>query len=108
VRAVAVGDAEAATAMLANEDAKQVEAAIAAQIKPFLEEHQRIQTDPKARAPVHLRITKGEPDQWSVEQTLVDPEGNNDWSVRFTLDLARARQERRPVLRFESLGPMGG
>lgn len=107
VRALAVGDAEAATSMLANEDAKQLETDIGAQLKPYFEEHARIQTDTKARSPVHLRIGK-EGQVWTVEQTLVDPDEHNDWVVRFTLNLALARKERRPVLRFESLGPVSG
>ncbi len=106
VRAIAVGDFEEATAMLANDDAKQTETEVSAQLKPYFEEHTRIQTDAKARATVHLRITKTDATQWMVEQTLVDPQEDNDWSARFTLHLASSRKERRPVLRFESLGPV--
>jgi hypothetical protein len=107
VRALAVGDAEEATTMLANEDPKAAEETIGAQVKPYFDEHARIQTDTKARSPVHLRITKVDAGTWEIEQTLVDPEEHNDWSVRFSLDLARARTERKPVLRFESVGPIG-
>lgn len=108
VRALAVGDAEEATGRLANEDPKQLEELIGTQIRPYFDEHERILTDGRARAPVHLRITKDEPQRWTVEQTLVDAEEHNDWAVRFTLDLPLARRERRPVLRFESVGPVGG
>ncbi len=106
VRAIAVGDAEAATAMLANEEVKEVEADIRARMQPYFEQHGRLLTDSKARSPVHLRIMKEDAGQWIVEQTLVDPEENNDWMVRFTIDLARARKERRPVLRYETVGPI--
>jgi superfamily II RNA helicase len=106
VRSVAKGDFETAAAMVANEDSKTAEAEITFQLKPYFEEHEQIQTDPKARTPVYLRITKTEANLWSVEQTLVDANGDNDWSVRFTLDLGRARAERRPVLRFQGIGPI--
>lgn len=105
VRALAVGDAEAATTMLANEDPKAVEATLDAQLKIYFQDHERIQTDSAARSPTLLRITKNEPNLWLIEQTLVDPESDNDWSACFTLDLARARKERRPILLFESLRP---
>jgi superfamily II RNA helicase len=104
VRAIARGDLEAAAGMLANEDVKATEAMIETQIKPYFAEHERIQTDPKARSPIHLRITKEEPQRWDVEQILVDSEEHNDWSVRFSLDLVRARAERKPVLTLQSIG----
>lgn len=107
VRALSVGDAEAATTMLANEDLKAVEENIAAQLKIYFQDHERIKTDSPARSPLLLRLTKDDPNHWIVEQTLVDSEENNDWAVRFTLDIPRARKERRPVLRFESLSPVG-
>lgn len=105
VRALAVSDIEAATGMLANEDLKAVESILQAQLKVYLPEHGRIQTDATARATPFLKVTKTEANLWHVDQRLVDREGYNDWSACFSLDLARARKERRPVLRFESLGP---
>jgi len=107
VRAVAVGDAEAATTMVSNEDPKALEADLRAGLQPYFEQHKRILTDSKARSPVHMRITKEEANLWVVEQTLVDPEENNDWMIRFTLDLTRARKERRPVLRYEAVLQVG-
>jgi hypothetical protein len=53
---------------------------------------------------VLLRITKAEKNRWQVEQTLSDPQEHNDWEVCFTLDLEKAREHRRPVLRWERLG----
>jgi len=107
VRAIAVGDAEAATGMVSNEDAKEMEADLRAKLLPYFEQHGRILTDSKARSSVHLRITKEDPNRWVVEQTLVDPEENNDWMVRFTLDIALAKKERRPVLRYETVAAVG-
>jgi hypothetical protein len=41
-----------------------------------------------------------------VNQTLVDPEELNDWTVTFTIDLDRSDAEARPVLLLESIGPI--
>jgi superfamily II RNA helicase len=108
VRALAVRDLETAAELVDDADPKALEATLESQIGPFFERHERIRTDPAARAPVHLRIVKTDSTQWHVEQTLVDPDDENEWCVRFTLDLARSRTERRPALRFESVGPVGG
>ncbi len=107
VRALAVGDVETATSALANEDLKAIETTLQTELKAYFQEHKRIQTDTEARSPKYLRVTKPEPTQWLVDQTIVDPEANNDWSVRFSVDITLARKERRPVLRFEgfSAGP---
>lgn len=102
VRAMAI-DKEEALALLANEDLKAVEIELETRLKVYFEQHARILTDAKSRAAHHLRITKEDRNRWLVEQTLVDPEGDNDWSVLFSLDLARARKERRPVLHFEAI-----
>lgn len=107
VRAIAVGDLEAAAAMVVNEDPKQTEEDIGLKLKSYFEEHDRILTDAKARAAVQVRVTKESADRWLVEQTLVDSEESNDWSIAFSLDLTLARKERRPVFRFESIGPIG-
>lgn len=104
VRALATESLEEAAAMVMNEDPKQTETDIKSQLAVYFDEHDRIQTDTKARSAILLRITKSDPQKWELEQTLLDPEENNDWAVRFTLDLARSRAERRPVLRFEGLG----
>ncbi|MGZ5961770.1 MAG: hypothetical protein ACXWLE_11890, partial [Rhizomicrobium sp.] len=37
---------------------------------------------------------------WSVEQTLVDPEDHNDWSVKFEIEFA---EDGAAKLRFEKL-----
>ncbi len=51
--------------------------------------HQRIRLDPEARAAKHTRISEDNQRRWIVEQTLVDPEELNDWSLVIVIDLDR-------------------
>jgi hypothetical protein len=53
-----------------------------------------------------MQIEKTSDDAWRVDQVLVDPEGHNDWLARFTLDLARSREENRPILALESISAL--
>lgn len=107
VRAMATGDFEAASALVNNSDSKAIEEQLAAQGKVYLTEHSRLLTDNVARSPVHLSIDKTDGASWVIHQRLVDPDEHNDWAVTFTLDLALARKERRPVLCFVKVGPVG-
>lgn len=68
----------------------------------------RFRLDPEGRAAKHTYIddtaTEG---AWEIAQVLVDPEGLDDWEVRFTLSLAESRAANGPVLRFEGVGAIG-
>ena len=48
----------------------------------FYATHERIRLDPEARAAKHTRISEESPRRWICEQTLVDPEELNDWSLK--------------------------
>ncbi|MBW8172592.1 DUF3516 domain-containing protein [Ornithinimicrobium sp. Arc0846-15] len=52
----------------------------------YYDEHDEIVLDADARGPQHLRI-KTEGRTWEIAQTVVDPEGNNDWIIAATADL---------------------
>jgi hypothetical protein len=41
-----------------------------------------------------------------VNQTLLDPEELNDWTLTFAVDLDRSDAEGRPVLILEAIGPI--
>ncbi|NVM99245.1 RNA helicase [Arthrobacter sp. SDTb3-6] len=53
----------------------------------YWDEHEYIESGPAARGPALLQITEG-PEQWTVRQVLADPDGNHDWSMTATVDLA--------------------
>jgi len=69
------------------------------------EEHGWLRMDPEARSTKHFRVEEI-PDRraWRVEQVLVDSEELNDWSVVFTVDLARCDEEMKVVLCLEEVG----
>jgi superfamily II RNA helicase len=69
--------------------------------------HTAVRTDPGARKAQYTRIEKGEAD-WTIEQTLVDPEENNDWQIVMKLDVRASREADRPVLTLEAIEPIGG
>ncbi|MDR3608604.1 MAG: DUF3516 domain-containing protein [Oligoflexia bacterium] len=108
VRALASGDFEEAVSMTSEGSRRWGVAEIEAMAREYSAGHQRLCTDPKARSPVHMRVKEegadGNRDFWQIEQILVDPEGHNDWSARFTIDLARSRQENRIVLGLDEIG----
>jgi len=64
-------------------------------------EHGAVRLDPEAR---NLRHTHVEPSEdgsrWVVQQTLVDPDGFNDWIVEIEADLAASRAAGEPILRL--------
>jgi hypothetical protein len=102
VRALAVRDyALVLTLVETTETAASLEAAMA----PYYESHQRVDTDRRARLTEHGQIAPGgDGKTWTIKQTLVDPQGHNDWGLDLIVDLERSRAEARPVLVLSRLG----
>jgi superfamily II RNA helicase len=67
-------------------------------LRPFFEEHTALRVDPTARSPENTRVTKAAPGAWEVVQVLCDAEGDNDWTLAATIDLASSSKEGRPVM----------
>ena len=76
---------------------------MATSMGPFFAEHAAIRLDPAARAPDRTRIEPGD-GTWSVVQVISDPEGDDDWAVFASIDLASSAKEGRPVVRLSRLG----
>jgi len=76
-----------------------------AEIDPYWDEYDRIETGPDARGPRFFSVeTSGpgvEPGTWNVRQTLVDPEGDHGWAIEGIVDLAASDAE--GDVRFSSL-----
>ena len=72
----------------------------------FYANHERIRLDPEARAAKHTRISEDSPRRWICEQTLVDPEEWNDWSLRLAIDLDRCDAVAGIVLVLDDLAPI--
>ncbi|WP_449279003.1 DEAD/DEAH box helicase [Leucobacter sp. GX24907] len=44
---------------------------------------------------------------WRFRQVLLDPEGDRDWGIEGSIDLAASEESGEPVLRVERVGPFG-
>ncbi|MEV8253791.1 DUF3516 domain-containing protein [Rhodoglobus sp. NPDC076762] len=64
----------------------------------YFDEHDTLSTAGDARGPAMITITE-EPGQWHVRQIIEDPEGNHDWSINATVDLAESAAEGIAVVR---------
>ena len=93
LRAVARRDWGAAATLLDPRTPFDLEPAFA----PLLAEHALVRTDADARAPHRTKLTPGS-DAWAFEQVVCDAEGDDDWVLRGTIDLAASREAARPVL----------
>ena len=72
-------------------------------------DHQRLCLDPNARNARHTYVTPAaDKKSWRVQQMLVDPEGHNDWTAEFEVDLSESRKLGEPTLRLRRIGPLLG
>ncbi len=53
----------------------------------YFEDHASIDTGPDARGPAMLLVDR-RPGTWEVQQIIGDPEGDHDWRITATVDLA--------------------
>lgn len=114
IRALAKGDFEAAIEIVsAGEDPSKSEAQWTVQrfedlARAYSQEHSGILTTPQARGTEFTKWDRSAENEgiWRIEQTLLDPEEFNDWSLHLELDLERARKSSQPALRLISLGPI--
>jgi hypothetical protein len=81
-------------------DAERFESALA----PFLAEYGRIVFDPRARLADQTAITPEGPRRWRVQQTLLDPAGDNLWAVVGEVDLTEDKAPEGPLVRIQKIG----
>jgi superfamily II RNA helicase len=94
---------EAASELLPGGEAPLRPSEIEAMMAAFHAEHGPIRLDPQARSPKNTMIAQG-PHAWEVKQILCDAEDDNDWVIECSIDLARSREESKPVLRLVRIG----
>jgi hypothetical protein len=77
--------------------------------EPYWSEHTALRLDPPARSALNTRF-EDEPREpgLRVEQTLVDPDEHNDWSLVFHLDLEATRAAGEPRMTLQTVGAIGG
>jgi superfamily II RNA helicase len=76
-------------------------------IEEYFEEHDTIDTGQDARGPRMLMVEKGER-TWEVQQIIGDPEGDHDWRITATVDLAASDDEGELVLDVTGFVRFGG
>lgn len=112
LRALSVGDTAGALAALGEPPAGEGEPWTADRLRTalneFLAARVRLRLDPEARNRRHTYVVPNDedPHRWLVQQMLVDPEGINDWTAEFDVDLGRSREMGEPALRLRRLGPL--
>ena len=75
-----------------------------ADLASYFDGHEGIRLDPEARNRRWTLVEDGDGDrELKVEQVLIDPQENNDWSVRFRIDLAASDEAGSVVMCLEGL-----
>jgi superfamily II DNA/RNA helicase len=77
----------------------------AAAMEPYFDEYDRVGTGPDARNPALLHVTRATA-EWRVRQVFDDPEGDRDWGITATVDLAASDEAGEPVVAVTDVGPL--
>jgi superfamily II RNA helicase len=73
-------------------------------IQDYFEEYDSLGTGPAARGPSFLHIEQGAT-QWIVRQVFEDPEGDHDWGIDATVDLAESDEAGIAAITVTAVGP---
>jgi superfamily II RNA helicase len=73
-------------------------------IQEYFEEYDTLGTGPAARGPSFLHIEQGAT-QWIVRQVFEDPEGDHDWGIDATIDLAASDEAGTAAITVTAVGP---
>jgi superfamily II RNA helicase len=104
VRALSIGDYEAAGAVVRPDEAEPWNAErFARALEPYFDEYDHIVFTPEARAAHNTRIAQTEPRKWDVFQTLVDPERDGLWAISGEVDLSDSRDPDGPLVRLRGI-----
>jgi len=71
----------------------------------YYAEHDVVNTGPAARGPA-LFLIEEHPGYWEVQQIIDDPEGNHDWRITASVDLAASDEAGDLVLELASFKPL--
>jgi hypothetical protein len=71
----------------------------------YYDEHDSVGTGPAARGPA-LFLVEEHPGFWEVQQIIDDPDGNHDWRITATVDLAASDEAADLVLELVSVKPL--
>jgi superfamily II DNA/RNA helicase len=76
----------------------------ARELEPFFAEHAALLDGPEARRHQLTRIDPDGDRQWTLVQTLLDAERDDDWGLKARIDLRGATAVDQPLLRVEWIG----
>ena len=108
MRGLAYGDATMSFTALAPDSEKEPAPTPSEEIQSleslideYFQSHQRIRLDPEARNQRFSIFQKqGNPQEWKLQQTVLDPEDKNDWFVEFIIDLKASKEATCPIMRY--------
>jgi superfamily II RNA helicase len=111
LRGLVIGDYEQAIVNLSSPQDADGQPWNAARLQQALDayhsDHERICLEPNARNVRHTYVLPAEDKKtWRVQQMLVDPEGHNDWTAEFEVDLGESRKLGEPALRLRRIGSL--
>ena len=72
-------------------------------LAPYWAEYDAIQIGPDARSSAQLQIEQRE-SEWTLTQTLLDPENHRSWQMKFQIDLEASRNAGVPVITLQTIG----
>ena len=104
--ALAKRDFDEAKAALRDSDDWSAEK-LAAEVAPYLAEHEKIVVTPQARSPRMTTVSKLEGRIWEAQQTLVDPQSDEDFAIHVRIDLSEpipSGQENAPLIELMRIG----
>ncbi|GIE88497.1 DEAD/DEAH box helicase [Actinoplanes regularis] len=73
-------------------------------IDDYFDEYDELGTGSSARGPALLQIEQG-PALWTVRQVFEDPEGDHDWGIDATVDLAESDEAGGAAITIVAVGP---
>jgi len=71
---------------------------------PFYTEYEEVVFNEEARYSQHTRIEPTGNRTWDVSQVLLDPEGDNLWSIQGSVDLREGKNFEGPLVRLRRIG----
>ncbi|WP_430790894.1 DEAD/DEAH box helicase [Actinoplanes sp. G11-F43] len=73
-------------------------------IQDYYQEYDTLGTGPSARGPAFLHIDQGAT-AWTVRQVFEDPNGDHDWGIEATIDLAASDESGSAAITVTAVGP---
>jgi hypothetical protein len=104
VRTLAARDFEAASRLVVEGAEPWTPDRLSRALSPYFTAHKQILTTPASRAPRFTRIEELEPRRFRAQQTIVDPEGEEDWAVDCIVDLTGPISDELPLLDLQRIG----